>query len=48
MTVQELVNKLNLKVVSGSEGLNREIDGCYATDLLSLAMANVEKMKKIV
>jgi predicted transcriptional regulator len=42
MTVQELVNKLNLKVVSGSEGLNREIDGCYVSDLVSDVMGNAD------
>ena len=42
MTVQELVNKLNLKVVSGSEGLGREIDGCYVSDLLSDVMGNAD------
>ena len=29
MKVQELVEKLNLKVLSGEKGLDREIDGCY-------------------
>jgi serine kinase of HPr protein (carbohydrate metabolism regulator) len=42
MTVQELVNKLNLNVVSGSEGLGREIDGCYVSDLLSDVMGNAD------
>ena len=35
MKVQELVNKLNLKVLSGEKGLDREIEGCYVSDLLS-------------
>lgn len=43
MNVQNLVDKLNLEVVCSGNGLDCEIDGCYATDLLSLAMANVEK-----
>ncbi len=43
MTVQELVNELNMEVISEGMSLNSSIDGCYATDLLSLAMANVEK-----
>ena len=29
MKVRELVEKLNLTVLSGAEGLDREIDGCY-------------------
>ncbi len=43
MTVQELVNKLNMEIISKGTTLNTDIDGCYASDLLSLAMANVEK-----
>ena len=40
MKVQELVEKLNLKVLSGANGLEREIDGCYISDLLSDVMGN--------
>ena len=40
MKVQELVEKLNLKVLSGEQGLDREIDGCYISDLLSDVMGN--------
>ena len=40
MKVQELVDKLGLKVLSGTNGLNREIDGCYISDLLSDVMGN--------
>ena len=40
MKVQELVEKLNLKVLSGEKGLDREIDGCYISDLLSDVMGN--------
>lgn len=42
MTVQELVNALNLTVLSGNDGLNREIEGCYVSDLLSDVMGNAE------
>lgn len=42
MKVQELVNKLNLKVLSGEKGLDREIEGCYVSDLLSDVMGNAE------
>ena len=40
MKVKELVEKLNLKVLSGEKGLEREIDGCYISDLLSDVMGN--------
>lgn len=43
MTVQNLTQKLNLEIICQGAGLDNEINGCYATDLLSLAMANVEK-----
>ena len=41
MKVRELVEKLNLKVLSGANGLDREIEGCYVSDLLSDVMGNV-------
>ena len=40
--VKELVEKLNLKVLSGADGLDREIEGCYVSDLLSDVMGNAE------
>ena len=42
MKVRELVEKLNLKVLSGANGLDRDIDGCYVSDLLSDVMGNAE------
>ena len=42
MTVQELKEKLNLKVISGQKGLNRVIEGGYTSDLLSDVMGNAE------
>ena len=42
MKVKELVEKLNLKVLSGENGLDRDIDGCYVSDLLSDVMGNAE------
>lgn len=42
MKVRELVEKLNLKVLSGENGLDRDIDGCYVSDLLSDVMGNAE------
>ncbi|MDD6582596.1 MAG: DRTGG domain-containing protein [Bacteroidales bacterium] len=38
MTVQELVNALNLKVFCGQDNLDREIKGGYTSDLLSDVM----------
>ena len=35
MTVKDLVEQLGLKVLAGGNGLDREIDGCYISDLLS-------------
>ena len=43
MTVQNLTEKLNLEIISDGGNLNAQIDGCFAGDLLSLAMANVQK-----
>ena len=43
MTVAELVNKLGLEVFSGSEGLDRIIDGAYVSDLLSDVMGNADQ-----
>lgn len=42
MTVKELVIALDLKVLSGQQGLDREIEGCYVSDLLSDVMGNAE------
>ena len=42
MKVSELVEKLNLKVLSGADGLQRDIDGCYVSDLLCDVMGNAE------
>ena len=42
MKVKELVEKLNLKVLSGESGMDRDIDGCYVSDLLSDVMGNAE------
>ena len=42
MTVKDLVEALNLKVLPGEQGLNKEIEGCYVSDLLSDVMGNAE------
>ncbi len=39
MKVGEIVAALNLKVAAGAQGLDREITGGYASDLLSCVMA---------
>ncbi|NOU59579.1 DRTGG domain-containing protein [Marinifilum caeruleilacunae] len=43
MTVQDIVEKLGLKVCSGANGLNREIEGGYTSDLLSDVMGNADE-----
>ncbi len=43
MTVEELVGKLNLKVISGYDGIHNEVKGVYVSDLLSDAMANARE-----
>ncbi len=43
MKVKDLVEKLNLKVLAGANGLDREIDGCYISDLLSDVMGNAQE-----
>jgi serine kinase of HPr protein (carbohydrate metabolism regulator) len=42
MKVNELVEKLGLKVFSGKEGLDREIEGGYTSDLLSDVMGHAD------
>ena len=41
MKISELIKKLNLEVLSDF-ALDGEISGCYAGDLLSLCMSNIE------
>ena len=48
MKVRELVDKLGLKVLSGESGLDRDIDGCYVSDLLSDGMGNAETHKNVM
>ena len=38
MTVREIAEKLNLRVFSGAEGLDKEVTGGYVSDLLSDVM----------
>ena len=43
MLVKNIVEKLDLKVCSGANGLNREIEGGYTSDLLSDVMGNADE-----
>lgn len=40
MKVKEIVDSLGLKVFSGTEGLDREVEGGYTSDLLSDVMGH--------
>ena len=42
MKVKDIVEALNLKVLSGAQGLDKEVEGCYVSDLLSDVMGNAE------
>jgi len=43
MTLADVVQRLGLKVLAGSDLLDREVTGGYTGDLLSDVMANAEK-----
>lgn len=43
MKVSDLIQQLDLKVISGEKGLNREISGAYVSDLLSDVMGNAQE-----
>ncbi len=42
MTIQQLTEKLNLKVYGGEKGMENEISGGYVSDLLSDVMGNAD------
>jgi predicted transcriptional regulator len=42
MTVNDILSKLNLSVLGGEQGLNKEVSGAYTCDLLSDVMGNVD------
>ncbi len=42
MKVRDIVDSLHLKVLSAPEGLEREVESCYVSDLLSDVMGNAE------
>lgn len=43
MKVRDLVDKLYLKVFCGNQGINKQVEGAYVSDLLSDVMGNVEE-----
>jgi serine kinase of HPr protein (carbohydrate metabolism regulator) len=43
MKTIELIDKLNLKILAGETGLNREITGGYVSDLLSDVIGNAKE-----
>ena len=43
MTVNELLDHLALEIVAGENGLDKEINGGYTGDLLSLVMAKAKE-----
>ena len=43
MKVSDIVHELNLKVLSGEKGLDREVSGGYVSDLLSDVMGNAKE-----
>lgn len=42
MTVKDIVEQLNLKVLGGQAGVTNEITGAYTSDLLSDVMGNID------
>lgn len=40
MTLRDVVKAVDLEVISGQEHLDRDVTGCYASDLLSDVMSN--------
>lgn len=43
MIIDEVVKKIGLEVVAGSNSLERDFDGVYIGDLLSIVMSKAEK-----
>ncbi|MBR5152198.1 MAG: serine kinase [Clostridia bacterium] len=43
MKLSEIASALELKPIAGADGMNREVNGCYIGDLMSLAMSNLEE-----
>jgi len=45
MQVKDIINILNLKIFGGEQGLDREINGGYTSDLLSDVMGHADSGK---
>lgn len=43
MKVSDIKDKLRLACAAGESGLEREVEGCYIGDLMSLAMTGVDE-----
>jgi predicted transcriptional regulator len=43
MTVKELMEKLNLSLISGEEGVHKSVKGAYVSDLLSDVMGRAKE-----
>ena len=43
MKITDVIRELNLKVVSGNEGLENEVNGGYVSDLLSDVIGNARE-----
>jgi predicted transcriptional regulator len=43
MKVKELADKLGMKILTGAEGLDKEVEGGYTGDLLSWVMSHAAK-----
>ncbi len=43
MKVCDLIEKLNLKIFCGEQGIDSEVSGAYTSDLLSDVMGNVDE-----
>jgi serine kinase of HPr protein (carbohydrate metabolism regulator) len=43
MKVKDIVSQLNFEVVTGDEGLDKEVGGVYINDLLSFVMSHGKK-----
>jgi predicted transcriptional regulator len=43
MKITDIIPALDLKIISGHDGLSNEIKGCYVSDLLSDVMGNAKE-----
>ena len=43
MTVEEIVQQMGLKLLAGADGIDNEVQGGYAGDLLSFVMAHAKE-----